>query len=94
MAASNADLYRSPERLSLFYALCLLLPGIVIGWNTVGTRFPKRSVQVLDVTMLLLLILSLLSCGGVSNDGTTATGREATGHLSDHCDGYLFGNGC
>ena len=31
MAASSADLYRSPERLSLFYALCLLLPGIVVG---------------------------------------------------------------
>jgi len=23
-----------------------------------------------------------------------ATGGEATGHVSDHCNGYLFGNGC
>jgi hypothetical protein len=68
-AASNANLHS--EFQSHLYALCLLLPGIVIGWNTVGTRFPKRRVQVLGVTMLLLLILSLLSCGGVSNGGTT-----------------------
>ena len=65
---------------SIFYALCLLLPGIVIGWNAVGTRSGKRRAHVLAVMMLLLLTLSLLSCGGASNGGTTPppAGRQPT----------------
>jgi uncharacterized membrane protein len=67
LAANNAGLYSRSERVSIFYTLCLLLPGIVIGWNAVGARSPKQGV---GVSILLLLILSLLSCGGVSNSGS------------------------
>ncbi len=61
----------SPPGHSTFYALCLLLPGIVIGWSAVGNRSEKAKARVLGFTMPLLLILPLLSCGGVSNGGST-----------------------
>jgi len=69
-AASSASLYSRSGRSPILYALCLLLPGIVIGWNALGTWIPRRKVGVLGA--LTLFILSLLSCGGVSN-GTNTT---------------------
>jgi hypothetical protein len=71
---------RSPASHSIFYTLWLLWPGIVIGWSAVGTRPGKRKAQVSGVTMLLLLALSMLSCGGVSNGGGTPppTGNKPT----------------
>jgi ABC-type transport system involved in multi-copper enzyme maturation permease subunit len=79
-AAMNAGLYPRSERSSIFYVLWLLLPGIVIGWNAVGSRFAKRWAYILSVMVLLLLALSLLSCGGASNGGTTPppTGKQPT----------------
>ena len=69
-----------PSFNSIFYGLCLLLPGIVIGWNSVGTRSAKRRAQVLGAAVLFLLTLSLLSCGGASNAGTAPppTGKQPT----------------
>jgi hypothetical protein len=55
----------------IFYALSLLLPGIVIGWTAVGARSPKCKAKLSGLTMLLLLTLSLLSCGGVSSGANT-----------------------
>ena len=65
---------------SIFYGLCLLLPGIVIGWNAVGTRSAKRRAQVLGAAVLFLLTWSLLSCGGASNGGTAPppAGKQPT----------------
>ncbi|MGA8342276.1 MAG: hypothetical protein WB781_10095 [Candidatus Sulfotelmatobacter sp.] len=60
---------RSPAGCSIFYALCLLLPGIVITWRAASTRSATCNCQVLGFTMLLLLMLFLLSCGGVSAGG-------------------------
>jgi hypothetical protein len=78
-AISKAALQSLPRR-SMFYALCLLLPGIVIGWSAVGTHSAKRRAHVLGSTMLLLLTLSLLCCGGVSNGGITPppAGKQPT----------------
>jgi hypothetical protein len=47
------------------------MPGIVIAWNAVGIRAPRRRLRVLGYTTFFLLTLSLLSCGGVSNAGNT-----------------------
>jgi Trk-type K+ transport system membrane component len=58
---------------SISYALWLLLPGIVIVCGAAGRRPAKRRARVFGLTALLLLVLSLLSCGGVSNGGTTST---------------------
>jgi hypothetical protein len=79
-AAKDAVLYPGFQRNSIFYALWLLLPGIVIGWNAVGTRSAKRRGPVLGITILLLLSLSLLSCGGASNGGTAPppAGKQPT----------------
>jgi hypothetical protein len=71
LASNSAGLYPPSERFSIVYALCLLLPGIMIGWNALGLRAPRRRLRVLGYTTLFLLTLCLLSCGGVSNGGNT-----------------------
>ncbi len=61
---------------SIFYALFLLLPGIVIGWSTAGPRSRKRRKHVVGF-LVLLLASCLLSCGGVSNGGgSSGTGTQ------------------
>jgi hypothetical protein len=79
-AAENAGLYPRSERNSIFYALWLLLPGIVIGWKAVDSRSAKRRAHGFGITILLLLTLSLLSCGGVSNSVSTSppAGKQPT----------------
>jgi hypothetical protein len=78
--AGSAGLDTSSERVSISYALCLLLPGIVIGGSAVGTRSLKRKFHRLCVTMLLLLTFFLLSCGGVSSGGSAPppAGKQPT----------------
>jgi hypothetical protein len=51
---------------SIFFAMWLLLPAIVIGLGAGGTRRAKRKPRALSFAGLALLMLSLLSCGGVS----------------------------
>jgi hypothetical protein len=63
---------------SLFYALCLLLPGIVIVRNAAETAAAKRKNLGLGFVMLLLLMFGLLSCGGVSNGGGSTGGGVPT----------------
>lgn len=72
---TSAIALRSPVGHSIFYALWLLFPGIVIVYGEVTTRSLKRKARVAGVAMLLLLTLSLslLSCGGVSSGGITST---------------------
>ena len=70
-ATKKADMDPGSGRPSIYYAMWLVLPGIVIGWSAAGTRLTKRKSLILDVGLLLLLILSLLSCGGVSSGGGT-----------------------
>jgi hypothetical protein len=60
------------SRFTIFYAFYLLLPGVVIGWAGLGTRYAKRNLHGLSlIALLILMTLSLLSCGGVSNGGGT-----------------------
>ncbi len=67
----------SPGGRTFFYALFLLLPGIVIGWSKIGRRTEKRRKRILAFVGLMLLV-SLLSCGGVSNGGGSGTGIQPT----------------
>jgi hypothetical protein len=70
-AAKKAAMDSRSGRVSIYYALWLMLPGIVIGWSGVGKRLTKRKSPVFGARLLLLLTLSLLSCGGVSSGGGT-----------------------
>jgi hypothetical protein len=63
-----------PPGHSTFYTLWLLLPGIVVVWSAGSIRSPRSKANVLMlIAMLLLLTLSLLSCGGVNKGSTTTT---------------------
>jgi len=63
---------------SIFYAMWLLVPGIVIAWGGVGARSARRLHGLGSITLLVLLTLTLLSCGGVSTGGGTTppTGNQ------------------
>ena len=70
--AKMVDLQFRSRHASIFYALWLLLPGIVIGWGGLGTRSKKAKIHGLaSIVMLVFLTLTLLSCGGVSSGGGT-----------------------
>jgi hypothetical protein len=69
-AAKKAAMDPRSGRFSIYYALWLVLPGIVIACSAVGTRPAKWKSQVFGASLLLLLTLSLFSCGGVSSGGT------------------------
>jgi hypothetical protein len=72
--AATANMRRSPGLRWIFFALWLLLPGILIHWSA-QRRIPrKRKLGGLTSSAtLLLLTWSLLSCGGVSTGGGTTT---------------------
>ncbi|MGZ4836240.1 MAG: hypothetical protein ACXVZZ_11440, partial [Terriglobales bacterium] len=56
----------------IFETFYLLLPGIMIGWVGVGRRYARRRLHGLaSIAVLILVTLSLISCGGVSNGGGT-----------------------
>jgi hypothetical protein len=64
---------------SIFYGLWLLLPGIVFSWSAVRPVSRKLKPRVLGtIAALLLLMLSLLSCGGVSNGNVGGNGTGST----------------
>ena len=70
--ASKASSKAPVQHLPMPYALWLMLPGIVIGAGTSGTRSAKRKLAlVIMVAALMLIMLSLVSCAGVSNSGGT-----------------------
>jgi hypothetical protein len=75
---------RQPREPSIFYALALLLPGIVISWSA-AHRAPGRVKPraFCSITMLLLLMWSLLSCGGVSTggNGSGSSGNTPTTYV-------------
>ena len=75
--ATSQAAVRSRFGRSLFYALCLLLPGIVIIRNAVETSFVTRK-DISLVLMMMLLTFGLLSCGGVSNGGGSSGGGVPT----------------
>jgi hypothetical protein len=55
---------------SIYYALYLLMPGIVIAWGGTSARYAKRTLHGLGcITMLDLLMMTVLSCGGASTGG-------------------------
>jgi hypothetical protein len=64
-AAKKAGLQSRSSRSSILLALCLLLPGIVIGWHGAGARSAKRILCPLSsIAVLAFLLLCPLSCGG------------------------------
>jgi hypothetical protein len=69
-AAKKAAMDPRSGHFSIYYGLWLVLPGLVIVCSAVGTRPAKWKSQVFGASLLLLLTLSLLSCGGVSSGGT------------------------
>ena len=71
-AATTAASDRPPSLRSIFYAMCLLLPGFVFGWDVVGRKSTNRKTALSGLIaplLLLMMLLSMLSCGGVSNGG-------------------------
>ena len=70
-AKASAQGRRQPREPSIFYALALLLPGIIISWGAVHRASGRLKPRAFGLTaMLLLLMWSLLSCGGVSTGGS------------------------
>jgi len=68
--ATTTALRGSAGYRSIFYAVWLLLPGIVIGWGGIGRRLRQRRPGALCSVAILLLLLGILtSCGGVSTGG-------------------------
>jgi trimeric autotransporter adhesin len=64
---------------STLYALWLLLPGIVFSWSAVRQVSGKLKPRIFgSIATLLLLMLSLLSCGGVSNGSGGGNGTGST----------------
>jgi hypothetical protein len=79
--ASRAALHSPSSQATMLlpYVLWMLLPGIVIGWGAARTRHRTRTLHGLgSTTMLVLLTLILLSCGGVSTGGGGSTGNPVT----------------
>jgi hypothetical protein len=64
----------------LSYAIWLLLPGIMVGWGMVDRSSGKhRSVKLACIgALVIVMTLSLLSCGGVSTGGGGTTGNPVT----------------
>jgi hypothetical protein len=85
-AAKKAGLQSRSSRSSIFFALWLLLPGIVIGWHGAGVRSAKRlRYRLSSIAVLAFLLLCLLSCGGVSSGGGSSPpggGQPATYHIT------------
>ncbi|HET7892055.1 MAG TPA: sialidase family protein [Candidatus Sulfotelmatobacter sp.] len=76
--STTASAVNQPSRNRyIYYALFLVLPGIAIGWTTARPCSEKRRQHVLAFVGLLLMV-SLLSCGGVSNGGGSGTGIQPT----------------
>ncbi len=65
--ATTTTALQTHDNRRAIYALCLLLPGIVC-WGAFG-RSSGRLKSRFVIAPLLLLMLALLSCGGVSNGG-------------------------
>jgi hypothetical protein len=77
----------------IFTPFYLLLPGIMIGWAGVGRRCARRGLHGLaSIAVLILVTLSLISCGGVSNGGTKPPPVGPARYLSRDGNGYLAGN--
>ena len=70
-ASKRAFLSRLPGTL-IFKTFYLLLPAVLIGAAGAGRRFAKLRLHgFASIAVLILVTLSLLSCGGVSNGGGT-----------------------
>jgi uncharacterized membrane protein len=77
--ASSAKL-QPWNHLSPFYAMWLILPGIILAWGTVGRGEQRSRYQTVGSSLsIFILMLLLTSCGGGgSNGGTTTGGQQGT----------------
>ena len=100
-ASATANSRWSSRHQPTFYVLWVLLPGIVFSWSAVRRVSGKLKPRVLySIAALLLSMLSLLSCGGVSNGsgggngtgsspvtyGIVVTGTSGSLSHSDDCE--------
>jgi hypothetical protein len=71
MTISTTATATASERRNLLmsYAMWLGLPGIAIAWGSIGRKPAKRYSATGLIAMLLLLMLALPSCSGVSSGG-------------------------
>jgi len=77
--SATANVRWSSRHHTIFYALWLLMPGIVFSRIAVRQTSGKLKPRVLGtIAALLLLMLSLLSCGGVSNGSVGGNGTGST----------------
>ena len=84
--ATKAGFAARPRRLSMFYAIWLLLPGIVLGCTVGSTRLRQGNVHRLVVTAFFLpLVLCMVSCAGVTGGGGGgggSSGNPLTYHVT------------
>ncbi len=73
-AAPTGSLTWPARHRSTFYALWLMLPGIVIAWGSAERRQRRRSRIACTLTVLVLMALTLPACGG----GTSTSGGGGT----------------
>jgi hypothetical protein len=66
---AKVRLQSGTSHLVIFYAVGMLLPGIVIAWGSAGRRADRPMIRVVGSVAILLLISLLLACSGVSNNG-------------------------
>ena len=74
--AQQAALRKTENRRPVFYQLYLLIPGVVIGL-CISNRCNRRNAafEIGMISILLLLLLGLPSCGGFSNGGAGGSGN-------------------
>ena len=68
------------ERSSMFFSMLLLFPALFSVWVSSPRDIAKRKRLILTTVLLVPVILSLLSCGGVSTagNGSSGTGSSPT----------------
>jgi hypothetical protein len=67
--AATTALHRSGSSRSIFCAVWLLLPGMLIGCVALGRRSGRRMPPAAGAAAVALLLMLLPSCGGVSSGG-------------------------
>ena len=75
--AASARMMWPAGHKSIFYALWLMLPGIVIAWGAAERSLRRGHRITCTLTLLVLIALTLASCGG----GTSASSSSGGGGI-------------
>jgi hypothetical protein len=79
--AAKAHMAQSPGRYSKYYAIWLYLPAIVFGLGKSSRRSKRATFP--GVAALFLMLILLVSCGGVSTGGG-GTGIQPENPMTYH----------